>query len=37
VHKHMKHTDWTPQAIAKLIIGLIATVGHGLAMVYVFI
>jgi len=36
-HQPMEYTDWTPQAVATLIIGLIATVGLGVAMVYAFI
>jgi len=33
----MEYTDWTPQAVATLIIGLIATVGFAIATVYAFI
>lgn len=33
----MEYTDWTQQALATLIIGLIATVGLSVAMVYAFI
>ena len=33
----MEYTDWTPQAVAKLIIGFTATVGLAIAMVYAFI
>jgi hypothetical protein len=36
-HQPMEYTDWTPQAVATLIIGLIATVGLAFAMVYAFI
>ena len=36
-HQPVEYTDWTPQAVATLIVGLIATVGLAVAMVYAFI
>ena len=33
----MEYADWTPQAVATLIIGLISTAGLAVAMVYAFI
>jgi|AACY02.2.fsa_nt_gi hypothetical protein len=36
-HQPMEYADWTPQAVATLFVGLIATVGLAVAMVYAFI
>ena len=36
-HQPMEYTDRTPQAIASLIIGVLATVGLAVATAYAFI
>ena len=33
----MEHTDWTPQAVITLIIGVMATIGLATATAFAFI